>query len=115
MIDIRLYIPDHNLYMEEHFCFRYFARSRGLPNSLLRACIKEGLAKFYDRYYVTTENRVVVNHQTFHCYTGPCCHPMDREVPKDVVKCLPQWYYDSTYPVEGQLRWVSDFYFLTTF
>ena len=31
MIDIRLYIPDRNLFLEEHFCYQYFARSRGSP------------------------------------------------------------------------------------
>ena len=65
MIDIRLYIPDRNLFLEEHFCYRYFAQSRGLPQSLLRSCIKEGLAKLYDRYYVTTDYRVVIGCQKF--------------------------------------------------
>ena len=50
MIDIRIYIPDRNLYLEEHFCFQYFTHSHGLPDSLLRACIKEGVAILYDRY-----------------------------------------------------------------
>ena len=52
MVDIQLYIPDRNLYLEEHFCFHYFPHSRGSPDSLLRACIKEGLAKLYVRYRV---------------------------------------------------------------
>ena len=109
MVDICLYIPGRNLYLEEHFCYHYFACSHGSPDSLLRACIKEGLAKLYNHYYVTTNYRVVINHQTFRCYTGPCCHQMDASVPSDVVNRLLNWCYDNTYPLEGQLKWVSDF------
>ena len=104
MIDIRIYIPDHNLYLEECFCFRYFAHSHGSPDSLLRACIKEGIAKLYDYYYVTTDYHVVVNHQTFFCYSGPCCHQMDAPVPEQVVNSLPAWYYNNMYLPEGQLK-----------
>ena len=108
--NIRIYVWDCNLYLEEHFCFRYFSHSHGSPDSLLRACIKEGIAKLYDRYYVTTDYHVVVNCQTFHCYTGPCCHQMDAPVPKEVVNTLPAWYYNNTYPLEGQLKRVSYFW-----
>ena len=107
MIDIRIYIPDRNLFLQEHFCFRYFARTHGSPDSLLRSCIKEGIGKLYDCYYVTTDYRVLVNRQSYHCYTGPCCHPMDRPVPDKVVNCLPAWYYKNTYPPQGQLKRVS--------
>ena len=103
MIDTRIYIPDCNLYLEEHFCFRYFACSCGSPDSLLRTCIKEGIAKLYDRYYVTTDYHVVVNCQTFCCYTGSCSHQMDAPIPDKVVNTLPAWYYKNMYPLEGQL------------
>ena len=89
MVDIYLYIPDRNLYLDEHFCFHYFACSHCLPDSLLRACIKEGLAKLYNHHYVTTNYRVVVNCQTFRSYTGPCCHQMDAPVLPDVVNRFP--------------------------
>ena len=35
MVDVRLYIPECNLKMEEHFCYRYFSWSWGSPASLV--------------------------------------------------------------------------------
>ena len=55
MIDIRAYIPDRNLFLEEHFCYRYFCRSRGSPESLLCNLLKEGLSRLYERYYVEND------------------------------------------------------------
>ena len=35
VVDICFYIPDRNLYLEEHFCFHHFAHSCGSPDYLL--------------------------------------------------------------------------------
>ena len=55
MIDVRAYIPDRNLFLEEHFFYRYLCRSRGSPESLLCNLLKEGLSRLYERYYVEND------------------------------------------------------------
>ena len=41
MMDVRVYIPERNIIMEEHFCYWYFARSRDSPHSLLYNLLKK--------------------------------------------------------------------------
>ena len=48
MVDVRLYIPECNLKMEEHFCYKYFSQSWGNPASLVENILKEAMAKLYD-------------------------------------------------------------------
>ena len=43
MVDVRIYIPERNLKMEEHFCFKYFSHSQGSPHSLVENILKEGM------------------------------------------------------------------------
>ena len=107
MVDIKIYIPERNVKMEEHFCFKYFPRSKGSPQSLVQNLLKEGMACLYDRYYVNNDYQVLVGRETFRCYTGDCHHDMDGDVPEGVINCLPQSYYDVTYPPEGILQRVS--------
>ena len=100
-------IPERNVKMEEHFCFKYSPRSKGSPQSLVQNLLKEGMACLYDRYYVNNDYQVLVGRETFRCYTGDCHHDMDGDVPEGVINCLPQSYYNVTYPPEGILRRVS--------
>ena len=94
--------------MHEHFCFKYFPQSKGRPHSLVQNLLKEGMGHLYERYYINNDYEVLVNRETFCCYTGDCHHDMDLPVPKGVINCLPEWHYLTTYPPEGILKRVSD-------
>ena len=107
MVDIRIYIPERNLKMEEHFCFNYFPHSHGSPQSLVENILKEGMGHLYDHYYINNDYQVLVLRESFHCYTGDCHHNMDDDVPEGVIGCLPKDYYEATYPADGILKRVS--------
>ena len=113
MIDIRIYIPDRNLAMEEHFCYRYFCRSRGSPQSLICNILKEGIGHLYNRYYVDNDYKVLIGHEGFRCYTGSCNHDMNGSVPDYFINLLPDWYYENTCP-PGSCSRKGECYFLTT-
>ena len=87
MVDIKVYIPDRNIVMTEHFCYRYFNRSRGSPHSLVRNLLKEGIGHLYNRYYVDNDYRVLVNRQVLHCYMGACVHYMEAAVQNKLLTC----------------------------
>ena len=111
--------------MHEHFCYIYFPRSKGSPHSLVQNLLKEGMGRLYERYYINNDYEVLVNCETFRCYTGDCHHNMDSPgviclilpVPGGYSKrceinmCLPEWYYLTGLTIlclEGILKRVSD-------
>ena len=48
IVDISITIPERNLVITEHFCFKYFQRSQGSPYSLVPHILKAAVAKLYD-------------------------------------------------------------------
>ena len=54
VVDIRITIPERNLFITEHFCYKYFQHSRGSPYTLVPHILKTIVAKLYDRYYTDT-------------------------------------------------------------
>ena len=109
MVNVRLYITECNVKMVEHFCYKYFSRSRGNPASLVENILKEAMVKLYDCYYGNNDYRVLVCHESFRCYTGEFPHSMDTDVPSGVIGCLPNSYYKTTYPENGILKRVHVF------
>ena len=61
MDDIKLYIPERNVQMHEHFCYKYFPQSKGSPHSLVQNLLKEGTGHLYERYYINNDYNVLVN------------------------------------------------------
>ena len=51
MVDIKVTVPEMNIVFEEHFCFKYFSRSKGSPYTLFPEILKGAVCKIYNKYY----------------------------------------------------------------
>ena len=64
VVDIIINVPEWNIQVKHHFCFRYFNCSRGSPETLIPHILKRVVSLFYERYYTdnTTQNVTTRRH-----------------------------------------------------
>ena len=109
VVDIIVNIPEWNVQVEHHFCFRYFNRSRGSPQTLIPHIMKHVVGLYYKCYYSddTTENVTMRKH--FLCQN--CDHRVDEGPLENLKESIPEWFYKATYEDQNLPR-VSDFSFI---
>ena len=106
VVDIIVNVPKWNVQVEHHFCFRYFNRSMGSPDTLIPHIMKNVVGLFYQCYYTndTTENVTMRKH--FLCQN--CDHRLEEDPSENLKENIPEWFYKATYE-DQNLIWVSDF------
>ena len=52
VVDIKIKIPDANVIIPKHFCYKYFWRSSGSLYTTVPDMLKPIMDKLYDRYFV---------------------------------------------------------------
>ena len=96
VVDIKVHIPDANLIISEHFCFKYFRRSKGSPYTLVPDVLKSTLSSLYDRYFDDFNNFDVVSRRIH--FTCAYCSHEEEEGPEDKhIRCIPKWYLKELY------------------
>ena len=95
VVDIMITIPEQNVVIYEHFCFKYFSRSKGSPYTLVPHILTTALAKLYDRYYVDRSLNTIGDRVHFTC--AYCSHDQDEGPEDKHVQTIPKWYLDELY------------------
>ena len=67
MVDIRIYIPTHNLFCEDHFCFCYFNHYLVTPKNCVINKLKVGIGLLYDWYFKDNSPDAVRSRQANMC------------------------------------------------
>ena len=101
LVDIRITIPEANVVLSDHFCYKYFRKSSGSPYTTLPTLLKPIMDKLYNRYFVdmTLENLP----KRIHFMCSFCSHE-EKEGPKDRhVKCIPKWYLKELYSTTNKV------------
>ena len=109
VVDIRITIPERNLFITEHFCYKYFQRSRGSPYTLVPHILKTIVAKLYDRYYIDTS--LVNIKERIHFTCCYCSHEEDEGPEKKHVDVIPHWFVNEIYSTTNR---VSNLLFFQT-
>ena len=100
MVDIKVTVPEMSILFEEHFCFKYFARSKGLPYSLIPEIMKSAVCKIYNRYYEDQSYENIKERIHFMCIY--CQHNEEEGPSKLMVKdAIPEWYMKEIYKSGG--------------
>ena len=100
MVDIKVTVPEMNIVFEEHFCFKYFACSKGSPYSLVPEIMKGAVCKIYNRYYEDQSYENVKERIHFTCIY--CQHDEEEGPSKLMVKdAIPEWYMKEIYKSGG--------------
>ena len=100
MVDIKVTIPEMNIIFKEHFCFKYFAHSKGLPYTLVPKILKGAVCKIYNRYYEDQSYENVKERIHFTCIY--CEHDEEEGPSKLMVKdAIPKWYMKEIYKSGG--------------
>ena len=95
IVDIMITIPDHNVVIYEHFCFKYFHCSKGSPYVLIPDKLKTGLAKLYEKYFVDMSMANISERIHFTCISYS--HNEDEGPDGKHVKIIPKWYLKELY------------------
>ena len=80
VVNIKITIPDANVIISEHFCYKYFRRSSGSPYTTVPEILKLIMDKLYDRYFVDMSLSNLAKRIHFTC--AYCSHE-EKEGPKD--------------------------------
>ena len=80
VVDIKITIPDANVIISEHFCYKYFRRSSGSPYTTVPDMLKPIMDKLYDRYFVDMSLANLSKRIHFTC--AYCSHK-EKEGPQD--------------------------------
>ena len=108
VVDVKITIPDANVVISDHFCYKYFRRSKGSPYTTVPDILKPTLDKLYDRYFVDMSLANIPKRIHFTC--AYCSHE-EKEGPKDRhIKTIPKWYLKELYATTHR---VSKFYILS--
>ena len=101
VVDIKITIPEFNIVFYEHFCFKYFRRSRGSPYTLVPDKIRIALARMYDKYY---EDRTLATASVRVHFTCACCSHDEDEGPESRhIKLIPKWYLRDLYTTTNRV------------
>ena len=95
VVDIMITCPEQNIILYEHFCFKYFSKSKGSPYTLVPHILTTALAKLYNCYYVDRSLETIQERVHFTC--AYCSHH-EEEGPEDKhVQTILKWYLDELY------------------
>ena len=101
VVDIKITIPDANVIISEHFCYKYFRRSSGSPYTTVPDMLKPIMDKLYDRYFVDMSLANLSKRIHFTC--AYCSHK-EKEGPKDQhIRCIPKWYLKELYATTNRV------------
>ena len=101
VVDIKIIIPDANMIISEHFCYKYFRRSSGSPCTTVPDMLKPIMDKLYDRYFVDMSLANLSKRIHFTC---AYCSNEEKESPKDQhIRCIPKWYLKELYATTNRV------------
>ena len=101
VVDIKITIPDANVIISEHFCYKYFCRSKGSPYTTVPDILKPTIDKLYNRYFVDMSLANLSKRIHFMC--AYCSHD-EQEGPKDRhIRCIPKWYLKELYSTTNRV------------
>ena len=105
VVDIIVNVPEWNIQIDHHFCFRYFNQSWGSPETLIPHIMKRVVALFYDKYY--TDNMITNITTRKHYLCQNCDYTIDEGPSNNLKESIPEWFYMATYD-DQNLPQVSD-------
>ena len=101
VVDIRITIPDANVIISDHFCYKYFRKSAGSPYTTVPTMLKPVMDKLYDRYFVDMSLANLSKRIHFTC--AYCSHD-ETSGPKDRhIKSIPKWYLKELYTTTNRV------------
>ena len=101
IVDIKITIPDANVIISEHFCYKYFQKSAGSPYTTVLQMLKPVMDKLYHRYFVDMTLAKLSKRIHFTCVY--CSHE-EKEGPKDQhFRCILKWYLKELYATTNRV------------
>ena len=94
-MDVQITIPDYNLFISYHFCYKYFHTLKGSPYTLLPNLLKLIMLRLYDKYFVDMTLSNVATRVHFMC--AYCDHNEDEGPEKKHTQVIPKWYMKELY------------------
>ena len=108
VVDVQIIIPDCNLFISYHFCYKYFRTSKGSPYTLLPDMLKPIMIRLYDKYFV---DMTLTNVSTRVHFTGAYCdHNEDDGPEKKHTQMIPKWYMKELYSTTQHVSTFSLFW-----
>ena len=95
VVDIQITIPEYNIVIKEHFCYKYFSRKRGNAYTLVPQLVRSAVAQLYDRYFVNVS--LATSSERVHFTCMYCDHEQNEGPDARHVNVIPQWYLDELY------------------
>ena len=95
VVDVQITIPDCNLFISYHFCYKYFRTSKGSPYTLLPDMLKPIMIRLYDKYFIDMTLSNVSTRVHFTC--AYCDHNEDEGPEKKHTQMIPKWYMKQLY------------------
>ena len=93
--NIMITIPEQNLTISEHFCYKYFRRATGSPYTLVPEILRRVVDQLYYKYYVNKSLATAQERVHFMC--AYCSHEEDEGPEKKHIKSIPKWYLKELY------------------
>ena len=96
VVDVQITIPDCNLFISYHFCYKYFRTSKGSPYTLLPDMLKPIMIRLYDKYFVDmTLTNVSTRVHFYVCLLWPQRRWRSRK--EKHTQMIPKWYMKELY------------------
>ena len=95
VVDIMITLPEQNLTISEHFCYKYFRRATGSPYTLVPEILRKVVDQLYYKYYV--DMSLATAQQRVHFTCAYCLHEEDKGPEKKHIKSIPKWYLKELY------------------
>ena len=95
VVDIMINVPEWNVQVQHHFCYWYFNRSHGSPETLVASTLKWVVVLFYDRYYTDQTIHNITMKKHYLCLN--CDHEVDEGPSKDLKASILESFYKATY------------------